>query len=84
MAASKTVQQIIALCPADFKNTEDVSNWLADCYRWAEIEQYPEVKETAYIGLCKIDSLDARRQYRETCLSQLNAIKDIEVVSSQQ
>lgn len=82
MAASKTVQQLISACPSGFDSTSDVSGWLAQCYRWAEIEQYPEVKETSWIGLAKIDSLDARREYRETVLSQLNAIKDITVVNS--
>lgn len=84
MAASKTVTQLISACPATFTNTEDVSEWLAECYRWAEIEDHPEVKETTWIGLAKIDNLDARRQYKETCLSQLKAIKDITVVNSQQ
>ena len=84
MAASKTVDQLIAACPASFTDTTTVSEWLADCYRWAEIEDYPELKESAWIGLSKIDSLDARRQYKETCLSQLKSIQSITVVNSQQ
>ena len=79
MAASKTVTTLIGDCPASYEDTNDVSEWLAECYRWAEIEHYPEVKETSWIGLAKIDSLDARRQYRETVLNQLTAIKNITI-----
>lgn len=79
MAASKTVSQLISACPISYEDTKDVSDWLAECYRWAEIEHYPEVKETSWIGLAKIDSLDARREYRETVLSQLTAIKNITI-----
>lgn len=82
MAASKTVTQLISACPADFTSTQDVSEWLAECYRWAEIEDHPEVKESSWIGLVKIDSLDARREYKETVLSQLKAIQSITVVNS--
>lgn len=84
MAASKTVNQLISACPAGYDNTQTLSEWLAECYRWAEIEDHPEVKESSWIGLAKIDNLSARRQYRETVLSQLKAIKDIDVVNSQQ
>lgn len=79
MAASKTVSQLISDCPTSYEDTKDLSDWLAACYRWAEIEHYPEVKETSWIGLAKIDSLDARREYRETVLSQLTAIKNITI-----
>lgn len=82
MAASKTVQQLIAACPQSFENTADVNNWLSQCFRWSDIENYPEVKETSWLGICKIDDLNSRRQYRETVLAQLNAIKDITVVST--
>lgn len=82
MAASKTVTQLISACPATFTSTQDVSEWLAECYRWAEIEDHPEVKESSWIGLVKIDSLDARREYKETVLSQLKAIQSITVVNS--
>lgn len=82
MAASKTVQQLISACPQTPDSTQSMSEWYAQCYRWAEIEDHPEVKETSWIGLAKIDSADARREYRETVLSQLTAIKDITVVNS--
>lgn len=84
MAASKTVNQLINTCPSSFTETQAVSEWLAECYRWAEIEDHPEVKETSWIGLAKIDNLDARRQYKETCLSQLKAIAGISVVNRQE
>lgn len=82
MAASKTVAQLISACPSTFTSTEDVSEWLAECYRWADIEDHPEVKESSWIGLARIDSLDARREYRETVLSELKAIQNITVVNS--
>lgn len=82
MAASKTVAQLISACPSTFTSTEDVSEWLAECYRWADIEDHPEVKESSWIGLARIDSLDARREYRETILSELKAIQNITVVNS--
>lgn len=79
MAASITVDTLIGSVPTTYIDTDEVSAWLAKCYRWADIENHPEVKETAWIGLNKIDSLDDRRQYRETVLNQLNAIKLITV-----
>lgn len=82
MAASITVDTLISSCPASYENTTTLNEWLAECYRWAEIEDYPEVKEQSWIGSCKIDSLDARRQYRETVLGQLKAIKTITVVNT--
>lgn len=83
MAASITINTLITHGEAvDFTKTSETSEWLAECYRFAELEQYPELKETAWIGLAKIDSLDARRQYVETCLSQCNAIKEITVVTT--
>lgn len=82
MAASKTIDQIIAACPDSFENTADMNEWFSLCYRYAEIEQFPELKESAWIGQCKIDSLDSRRQYRETCLAQCKAIKNITVVTT--
>lgn len=82
MAASKTITQLISACPQSFENTQTLSEWLSECYRWADIEDHPELKESAWIGLAKIDSLDARRQYRETCLSQCKAIQDITVVNT--
>ena len=82
MIASKTVQQLINDCPANFTDTQPVSEWLAEAYRWAEIEDHPEVKEAAWLGMAKIDILDARRQYRETVLSQLKAIAAIGVINS--
>lgn len=82
MAASKTVAQLISACPSSYDSTQDMSEWFAECYRWADIENHPDVKETAWIGMCKIDSLDYRREYRETVLSQLKAIQAITVVNS--
>lgn len=84
MAASITVDTLISNCPATFDNTTTLNEWFSQCYRWAEIEHYPEVKETTWIAISKIDSLDARRQYRETVLGQLKAIKAITVVNSLQ
>lgn len=83
MAASITIQTLITHGNAvDFTDTKEVSDWLAECYRFADIEDHPELKESAWIGLAKIDKLDARRQYVETCMSQCLAIKDITVVNS--
>lgn len=83
MAASITIQTLITHGQAvDFTDTKEVSDWLAECYRFADIEDHPELKESAWIGLAKIDKLDARRQYVETCMSQCLAIKDITVVNS--
>ena len=79
MAASKTVAQLISACPSSYEATQDLSEWFAECYRWATIEDHTELKETSWVGMCKIDSLDYRRQYRETCLSQLKAIQGITV-----
>lgn len=82
MAASKTIAQLISDCPQSFENTQTMSEWFSECYRWAEIEQYPELKETAWIALAKLESLDSRKQYRETCLSQCKAIQNITVVTT--
>lgn len=79
MAASKTAAQLISACPASYVETGALSDWLAESYRFADIENHPELKESAWIGLAKIDNLTARRQYRETCLSQLKAIDAISV-----
>lgn len=84
MAASKTVTQLINACPASYDSTQNVSEWLAECYRWAEIEDHPEVKESAWIGIAKIDNLSARRQYKETVLSELKAIQEIDVINRQE
>lgn len=82
MAASKTVSQLIAACPASPDATNTLNEWFAECYRWAEIEVHPEVKESSWIGIVKIDDLTSRRQYRETVLAQLKAINAITVVNS--
>lgn len=83
MAASITIQTLITHGNAvDFTDTKEVSDWLAECYRFADIEDHPELKESSWIGLAKIDNLNARRQYVETCMSQCLAIKDITVVNS--
>ena len=83
MAASITIQTLITHGNVvDFTDTKEVSDWLAECYRFADIEDHPELKESAWIGLAKIDNLNARRQYVETCMSQCLAIKDITVVNS--
>ena len=83
MAASITIQTLITHGQAvDFTDTKETSDWLAECYRFSDIEDHPELKESAFIGLAKINSLDARRQYVETCMSQCLAIKDITVVNS--
>lgn len=82
MVASKTVSQLIAACPSSFEQTQQISEWFAECYRWAEIENYPELVESTWMGLVKIDQLNARRQYRETVLSQLKAIQSITVVNN--
>lgn len=79
MAASITVDTLISGVPSNPDSTGDMSEWLAKCYRWAEIENHPEVKESSWVGLVKIDDLSSRRQYRETVLSQLKAIKTITV-----
>ena len=83
MAASITIQTLITHGQAvDFTDTKEVSDWLAECYRFADIEDHPELKESSWIGLAQIDNLNARRQYVETCMSQCLAIKDITVVNS--
>lgn len=83
MAASITIDTLIAHGEAvDFTDTKETSEFLAECYRFAEISQYPELKESGFIGLAKVDSLDARRQYVETCISQCKAIKEITVVTT--
>ena len=79
MVSNKTVDQMIALCPTTFTETDDVSKFLSECYRWAEIEDHQELKESAWVGLAKIDDITSRRQYRETCLNQLKAIKEITI-----
>lgn len=83
MAASIPIQTLITHGQAvDFTDTKEVSDWLAECYRWADLSDEPALKESAWIGLAQIDNLSARRQYVETCMSQCLAIKDITVVNS--
>lgn len=79
MAASITVDTLITNCPTSYVSTDDMSNWLTQCYRFSDIENYSEIKETSWIAIQKIDSLEARRQYRETVLNQLKAVKTITV-----
>lgn len=84
MAASMDIDTLIAAVPSSFTDEADVSEWLAKVYRFSDLNDYPEVKESSWIGLARITDLNARMEYRETCLSQLKAIKAITVVSSQQ
>lgn len=79
MAATITVDTLITTCPTTYIDTNDMSEWLTKCYRFADIENYPEIKETSWIAMQKIDSLESRRQYRETVLNQLKAVKLITV-----
>ena len=78
-----TVEQLISELPSTYEG-QDIINWFAKCYRFAEIGDYPEVKETAYLAIARIGNLTAVKQYKDTINAQLIAIRDISTVNTQE
>lgn len=67
--SNKTATEILALAPVNALNESSCVNWFATCLRWATIEQYEPLKETAWLGLKESDRLCKR----DICLMTLKA-----------
>ena len=80
--SNKTAAEILALAPVNALNDGECVGWFATCYRWATIEQYEPVKETAWLGLKESDRLCKRDIYLMTLKSELQAY--INVYSTEQ
>lgn len=80
--SNKTAAEILALAPVNALSDGECVGWFATCLRWATIEQYEPVKETAWLGLKESDRLCKRDIYLMTLKSELQAY--INVYSTEQ
>ena len=79
--SNKTAAEILALAPVNALNDGECVGWFATCYRWATIEQYEPLKETAWLGLKESDRLCKRDIYLMTLKAELQAY--INVISTE-
>lgn len=79
--SNKTAAEILALAPVNALNDGECVGWFATCLRWATIEQYEPVKETAWLGLKESDRLCKRDIYLMTLKAELQAY--INVISTE-
>lgn len=75
--SNKTAAEILALAPVNALNDSECVGWFATCYRWATIEQYEPLKETAWLGLKESDRLCKRDIYLLTLKKELQAYIDV-------
>lgn len=75
--SNKTAAEILALAPINALNDGECVGWFATCYRWATIEQYEPLKETAWLGLKESDRLCKRDIYLLTLKKELQAYIDV-------
>lgn len=75
--SNKTAAEILALAPVNALNDGECVGWFATCYRWATIEQYEPLKETAWLGLKESDRLCKRDIYLMTLKKELQAYIDV-------
>lgn len=75
--SNKTPEQILAMAPTDAMSQASCVAFFAECARWADIERFEQIKETAWLGLKQQDRLCKRNDMLMTLKSQLQAIIDI-------
>lgn len=75
--SNKTAAEILALAPVNALNDGECVGWFATCYRWATIEQYEPLKETAWLGLKESDRLCKRDIYLMTMKAELQSYIDV-------
>lgn len=75
--SNKTAAEILALAPVNALNDGECVAWFATCLRWATIEQYEPLKETAWLGLKESDRLCKRDIYLMTLKKELQAYIDV-------
>ena len=75
--SNKTAAEILALAPANALNDGACVSWFATCYRWATIEQYEPLKETAWLGLKESDRLCKRDIALMTLKAELQSYIDV-------
>ena len=75
--SNKTAAEILALAPVNSLNDGECVGWFATCYRWATIEQYEPLKETAWLGLKESDRLCKRDIYLMTLKAELQSYIDV-------
>lgn len=75
--SNKTAQEMLAMAPADAMSQASCVAFFAECARWADIERFEQIKETAWFGLKTQDRLCKRNDLLMTLKSQLQAIIDI-------
>lgn len=75
--SNKTAAEILALAPINALNDGECVGWFATCYRWATIEQYEPLKETAWLGLKESDRLCKRDIYLMTLKAELQSYIDV-------
>ena len=75
--SNKTAAEILALAPVNALNDGACVSWFATCYRWATIEQYEPLKETAWLGLKESDRLCKRDIALMTLKAELQSYIDV-------
>lgn len=75
--SNKTPQEMLALAPTDAMSQASCVAFFAECARWADVERYEQIKETAWFGLKTQDRLCKRNDLLMTLKSQIQAIIDI-------
>lgn len=75
--SNKTAAEILAGAPVNALNIAECTEWFSDCGRWATIEQYEPLKETAWLALKEVDRLCKRDIALMTLKAQLQSYIDI-------
>lgn len=75
--SNKTAAEILALAPVNALDASSCVTWFSKCYRWATIEQYEPLKETAWLGLKESDRLCKRDIALMTLKAELQSYIDI-------
>jgi hypothetical protein len=72
-----TPQSILASAPANASNEATCATFFAKCERWASIELYEPIRQTAWLGIKELDRLCKRDLALTTLKTQLQAYIDI-------
>ena len=75
--ANITPTELLNLAPANANDQITAVAWFSKCSRWAEVERYEPIKETAWLGIKQQDRLCKRTDIYNTLKSQLRAYIDI-------
>ena len=75
--ANMTAAELLALAPENPLDQAECVDFFAECMRWAEIERYEPIHETAWMGLVEQDRLCKRNIHLLALKAEIEAYIEI-------